>query len=86
MNFDSLGLRAELLRAIDAQGFSTPTPVQAKSIPVILQGRDVMASAQTGTGKTAAFSLPMLHELSQKPAQGAAVGRGKLEKVTSILF
>jgi len=73
MNFDSLGLRAELLRAIDAQGFSTPTPVQAKSIPVILQGRDIMASAQTGTGKTAAFALPMLHQLSQKPAQGAAV-------------
>ena len=73
MKFDSLGLRAELLRAIDAQGFTTATPVQEKSIPVILQGRDIMASAQTGTGKTAAFALPMLHQLSQKPGQGNAV-------------
>jgi len=73
MKFDSLGLRAELLRAIDAQGFTTATPVQEKSIPVILEGRDIMASAQTGTGKTAAFALPMLHQLSQKPAQGNAV-------------
>ncbi|MGM0657318.1 MAG: DEAD/DEAH box helicase [Pseudomonadota bacterium] len=73
MKFDSLGLRAELLRAIDAQGFTDATPVQEKSIPVILEGRDIMASAQTGTGKTAAFALPMLHQLSQKPAQGAAV-------------
>jgi len=73
MKFDSLGLRAELLRAIDAQGFTTATPVQEKSIPVILEGRDIMASAQTGTGKTAAFALPMLHQLSQKPPQGNAV-------------
>ena len=75
MKFDSLGLRAELLRAIDAQGFTTATPVQEKSIPVILQGRDIMASAQTGTGKTAAFSLPMLHQLSQKPSRATRCAR-----------
>ncbi|MFU8833615.1 MAG: DEAD/DEAH box helicase, partial [Wenzhouxiangella sp.] len=73
MKFDSLGLRAELLRAVDAQGFTTPTPIQHKSIPFILEGRDIMASAQTGTGKTAAFALPLLHQLSQKPAKGNAV-------------
>jgi len=73
MKFDALGLRAELLRAIEAQGFSTPTPVQKKSIPVILEGRDIMASAQTGTGKTAAFSLPLLHQLSQTPSRGNSV-------------
>ncbi|MDT8408941.1 MAG: DEAD/DEAH box helicase [Wenzhouxiangellaceae bacterium] len=73
MKFDSLGLRAELLRAIETQGFTDATPVQEKSIPVILEGRDIMASAQTGTGKTAAFALPMLQQLSQKKAHGNAV-------------
>ncbi len=64
MSFDSLGLRAELLRAIDQQGYTEPTPVQHKAIPVVLAGKDVMASAQTGTGKTAAFTLPLLQRLS----------------------
>ncbi|MDZ7789876.1 MAG: DEAD/DEAH box helicase [Xanthomonadales bacterium] len=66
MNFDSLGLKAELLRAVSEQGYTEPTPVQLKSIPVILQGRDIMASAQTGTGKTAAFTLPLLQRLSER--------------------
>lgn len=73
MNFDSLGLRAELLRAVQAQGYEKATPIQAKSIPVVLEGRDVMASAQTGTGKTAAFALPTLHRLAETPRQGRAV-------------
>ncbi|MCE1228256.1 MAG: DEAD/DEAH box helicase [Firmicutes bacterium] len=64
MSFDSLGLRPELLRAVHEQGYETPTPVQAQAIPLILQGRDLMAGAQTGTGKTAAFTLPMLHRLA----------------------
>jgi ATP-dependent RNA helicase RhlE len=65
MSFTSLGLRAELLRAIDTLGYTQPTPIQTRAIPVVLEGRDVMASAQTGTGKTAAFTLPMLHRLSE---------------------
>lgn len=69
MTFDTLGLKAELLRAIEAQGFTSPTPIQAKSIPVILDGRDVMASAQTGTGKTAAFALPILQAIEIGPTQ-----------------
>ena len=60
MTFDQLGLSAELLRAIREEGYSTPTPVQSKSIPAILEGHDVLAGAQTGTGKTAGFTLPML--------------------------
>ncbi|MCV6605903.1 MAG: DEAD/DEAH box helicase, partial [Porticoccaceae bacterium] len=64
MTFDQLGLRAELLQAIAAQGYSTPTAIQAQAIPVILQGRDVLAGAQTGTGKTAGFTLPLLQILS----------------------
>ena len=60
MSFEKLGLSAELLRAVADQGYTTPTPVQANSIPVILEGNDVLAGAQTGTGKTAGFTLPML--------------------------
>jgi len=60
MSFDTLGLLPELLRAVREQGYETPTPVQAQAIPLILEGRDVMAGAQTGTGKTAAFTLPLL--------------------------
>ena len=63
MSFENLGLRAELLRAVAAQGYVTPTPIQAKAIPLILEGRDVLAGAQTGTGKTAAFTLPLLQRL-----------------------
>jgi len=73
MNFDSLGLSAELLRAISEQGYTNPTPVQEKAIPVVLDGRDTMASAQTGTGKTAAFTLPILQMLGNRPRQGRQV-------------
>ncbi len=64
MSFDNLGLRPELLRAIADTGYTEPTPIQAQAIPVVLSGRDVMAGAQTGTGKTASFTLPMLHKLA----------------------
>ncbi|MEJ1418090.1 MAG: DEAD/DEAH box helicase, partial [Candidatus Sedimenticola sp. (ex Thyasira tokunagai)] len=57
MSFDTLGLSAELLRAVADQGYSEPTPVQSQAIPVILEGRDILAGAQTGTGKTAGFTL-----------------------------
>ena len=69
MNFDALGLRAELMRAVSEQGYTEATPIQQQAIPVILQGRDVMASARTGTGKTAAFVLPLLQQLSQQSHQ-----------------
>lgn len=70
MQFTELGLRAEILRAIAEEGYTEPTPIQAKAIPVVLQGRDLMAAAQTGTGKTAAFALPILHRLAanRRPA------------------
>ncbi len=64
MSFDTLGLSAELLRAVGEQGYTEPTPVQRKSIPIILEGKDVLAGAQTGTGKTAGFTLPMLQRLN----------------------
>lgn len=64
MLFENLGLSAELLRAVTEQGYTEPTPIQAQAIPVVLEGRDLMAGAQTGTGKTAGFTLPLLQRLS----------------------
>ncbi|MDD4884734.1 DEAD/DEAH box helicase, partial [Sulfuricurvum sp.] len=66
MTFTDLHLSAPLLRAIDDQGYTIPTPVQAQAIPFILEGRDMLAGAQTGTGKTAGFTLPLLQLLSEK--------------------
>jgi ATP-dependent RNA helicase RhlE len=65
MTFEALGLSAELLRAVTEEGYTEPTPVQAQAIPPVLAGQDVMAGAQTGTGKTAAFTLPMLQRFRQ---------------------
>jgi ATP-dependent RNA helicase RhlE len=65
MAFSSLGLSEALLRAIADHGHDAPTPIQSKAVPVVLAGRDVLATAQTGTGKTAAFSLPILHRLAE---------------------
>ena len=70
MSFDDLGLTPELLRAVAKQGYTTPTPVQADAIPLVLAGRDLMAGAQTGTGKTAAFVLPMLQILNASRPSG----------------
>jgi ATP-dependent RNA helicase RhlE len=63
MSFESLGLEPELLRAVAEKGYTTPTPIQLKAIPAVLTGRDVLAGAQTGTGKTASFVLPLLQKL-----------------------
>ena len=72
MSFESLGLRAELLRAVSEKGYSAPIPIQKQAIPLILEGRDIMGGAQTGTGKTAGFTLPLLQKLmaSTKPEKG----------------
>jgi ATP-dependent RNA helicase RhlE len=75
--FAELGLNASLLKALDAEGYTIPTPIQAQAIPGVLAGRDLMGIAQTGTGKTAAFALPIMHRLTadRRPAlrQGARV-------------
>ena len=72
MNFDELKLAPAILKAVREQGYETPTPIQAQAIPAVLEGHDLLAGAQTGTGKTAAFTLPMLHRLSK--------GEGKTNK------
>jgi ATP-dependent RNA helicase RhlE len=69
-DFQSLGLSETLLRAVKSEGYTTPTPVQIQSIPPLLEGRDVLGVAQTGTGKTAAFALPVLQIMSRKQPQG----------------
>jgi ATP-dependent RNA helicase RhlE len=73
--FYDLGLRAELLRALREMKYSTPTPIQSRAIPALLKGRDVLGAAQTGTGKTAGFALPILHRLSEGKNSGPPTAR-----------
>ena len=73
MTFDELNLAPQLLRTVAAAGYETPTPIQEQAIPHVLAGRDVLGCAQTGTGKTAAFALPLLHRLTHagNPQRGS---------------
>src|SRR6476620_2647193 len=66
MSFDQLGLAEPILRAVAGEGYQTPTPIQTQAIPHVLAGRDLLACAQTGTGKTAAFALPILQRIDAK--------------------
>ena len=75
MSFEFLGLAEPLLRAVAEYGYTTPTPIQMQAIPVVLSGSDLLGGAQTGTGKTAGFTLPMLHRLMEKPAVRDAKGK-----------
>jgi ATP-dependent RNA helicase RhlE len=68
MSFTTLGLSAPILKAVQESGYTTPTPIQKEAIPIVLEKRDLLAGAQTGTGKTAGFTLPLLELLSQKKA------------------
>ncbi|MDX2104505.1 MAG: DEAD/DEAH box helicase [Alphaproteobacteria bacterium] len=78
MSFDSLGLSAEIVRAVTDAGYTTPTPIQEQAIPAVLTGRDVLGCAQTGTGKTASFTLPMIEILAQ--------GRAKAKMPRSLIL
>jgi ATP-dependent RNA helicase RhlE len=75
VTFDSFGLAPEILKAVLEQGYTIPTPIQAQAIPVVLSGRDVMGAAQTGTGKTASFSLPILQRLLPLASSSASPAR-----------
>src|SRR5580704_5146781 len=72
MQFSDLRLSEPILRAVASEGYTVATPIQAQAIPHVLGGRDVLGSAQTGTGKTAAFALPILHRLTAKPRPAGA--------------
>ncbi|MGB1007479.1 MAG: DEAD/DEAH box helicase, partial [Thalassobaculaceae bacterium] len=78
MNFSDLGLSDGLVDAVTAVGYETPTPIQEKAIPIVLMGRDVLGCAQTGTGKTASFTLPMIEIL--------AAGRAKARMPRSLII
>ncbi len=75
MSFSSLGLSDPILRAVSERGYTEPTPIQRQAIPAVLSGGDLLAGAQTGTGKTAGFVLPILHRLSDKSVKGPSEGR-----------
>src|SRR5438094_8734302 len=75
MSFSKLGLSEELVRAVAEHGYTTPTPIQTQAIPAVLAGGDLLAGAQTGTGKTAGFVLPILERLSKRPAPRVVGGR-----------
>jgi superfamily II DNA/RNA helicase len=70
MAFEELNLHPDLLRAVEAQGWQDPTPIQQQAIPPIMEGRDVLGAAQTGSGKTGAFALPILHHLLTNKNRG----------------
>ncbi|WP_300318825.1 DEAD/DEAH box helicase [Idiomarina sp.] len=74
-SFQSLGLNDNILRAVTECGYTTPTPIQEQAIPTVMKGHDLLAAAQTGTGKTAGFTLPLLHNLSSKKTEGKPVIR-----------
>ena len=75
MTFDELNLAPAILKAVREQGYETPTPIQAQAIPAVLEGHDLLGGAQTGTGKTAAFTLPMLHKLTQGQSKTNKFGK-----------
>ncbi len=81
MSFTTLGLCEPILRAVKETGYTEPTPIQAQAIPLILEGKDVLAGAQTGTGKTAGFTLPLLQNLMDTPIQ-----KGKARKVRALIL
>lgn len=82
MQFTDLGLAPELLQAIETQGYDQPSPIQQQAIPVVLAGRDIMAAAQTGTGKTAGFTLPILHRLINTPKPKGAGNQARVLIIT----
>jgi len=84
MRFEELGLAPELLQAIAALDYGTPTPIQEKAIPVVLEGKDLLGCAQTGTGKTAAFALPILQRLNRPPAEETMPGGGRRRSARPI--
>ncbi|MCX5935212.1 MAG: DEAD/DEAH box helicase, partial [Pseudanabaena sp. LacPavin_0818_WC45_MAG_42_6] len=75
MSFSALGLSDQIVRAVTARGYTEPTPIQLRAIPVALSGQDLLAGAQTGTGKTAGFTLPILHLLSNKVVKRSPTGK-----------
>ncbi|MEG2700518.1 MAG: DEAD/DEAH box helicase, partial [Hungatella sp.] len=81
MNFQDLKLSPALIKALEEKGYTTPSPIQEQAIPQVLEGRDVLGCAQTGTGKTAAFALPIIQNLMKHPAE-----RWQKKKILSLIL
>ncbi|MEO5699446.1 MAG: DEAD/DEAH box helicase, partial [Casimicrobiaceae bacterium] len=86
MSFSSLGLSDALVRAVADHGYTQPTPIQTKAIPAVLAGGDLLAGAQTGTGKTAGFVLPLLQRLSTTAAPSAAHSRNARKPIRALII
>src|SRR5206468_7841070 len=86
MPFTKLGLSGALLRAVADQGYTIPTPIQARAIPAVLAGGDLLAGAQTGTGKTAGFVLPMLQRLAAAPSASAYPARSSRKPIRALIL
>src|SRR5689334_4641840 len=87
MSFESLGLSEPLVRAVHELGYSTPTPIQKQAIPAVLAGGDLLAGAQTGTGKTAGFTLPILERLaSSRPAHAGTSAAAAKHVVRALIL
>lgn len=84
MSFANLGLSPAIVKAVTDKGYTEPTKIQAKAIPIILAGHDLLAGAQTGSGKTAGFTLPILHKLSDKSIKGPSSGRPKIRALVVV--
>ena len=82
MSFKDLGLSDSIIDAIQQLGYDTPTPIQEQAIPSVLEGRDLLGSAQTGTGKTAAFTLPIIHLLGERPSKS----QGKSKPIRALII
>ncbi|WP_207534363.1 DEAD/DEAH box helicase [Desertivirga arenae] len=81
MSFEQLNLSASILKALETEGYTNPTPIQQQAIPAVLNRKDILGCAQTGTGKTAAFALPVLHQLEQQPAE-----KGKKRDIRALIL
>src|SRR5688572_32128632 len=86
MSFDSLGLAAPLLKAIADAGYTTPTPIQTQAIPAVMNGGDLLAGAQTGTGKTAGFTLPIVHRLSTDKFGAALTNKSSQRPIRALIL
>jgi hypothetical protein len=86
MTFEELNLAPAIVKAVLEQGYENPTPIQAQAIPAVLTGKDLLAGAQTGTGKTAAFSLPILHRLTQGGTSHPAGGIRDLQSAAACVW
>ena len=80
MNFSQLGLAPAQVRACESLGYTEPTPIQTRAIPIVLEGKDLIGCAETGTGKTAAFLLPIIQRISEKPRPGVRVHEDRIGK------